>query len=511
MNTAALRTLVIYAVIIPLAVFIGWMTVDLANWDRTSFATFAAIVFVLLIPVLLKWHHPVMLFSWNTGITIFFLPGEPALWMLMAGVNFGIAILNRIIQKRPMFLSPPSVTASLLALLAVVLITGKLRGGFGSQALGSSSYGGRGYYYLIAAIIGYFAIASQPIARERAKFYLGLFFLPGVISGMSTLIYAAGPAFYFLYLVFPVGVAGVQALSEYTGPIIRLAGFAGVSTAVTYYMLGVHGIGGLLRKWWLALFLLLILCLGTLAGYRSLFILVALIFVVLFVVEGLHRSAVFPALLLILGVAFAALIPLASKLPLSMQRTLSVLPLLKIAPIAQWDADASSEWRLQMWRSLLPDLPKYVWLGKGYALNPTDLYLSQQAILRGRSAGYEGSIASGDYHSGPLSTYVPFGSFGLLALLFFFGASLRVLYCNYKYGGDELKTINRFLFAYFLGRMLFFLFAFGSLSGDLFHFTGALGMSVALNKGVCRKPVAVRSPVRFRDDLALGSAQPGAV
>ena len=94
MNSAALRTLLIYAVVLPLAVFIGWTAVDLADWDRTSFATFVAILFVLLLPILLKWHYPAMLFSWNTGITIFFLPGTPGLWMLLAGMNFGIAVLN---------------------------------------------------------------------------------------------------------------------------------------------------------------------------------------------------------------------------------------------------------------------------------------------------------------------------------------------------------------------------------------------------------------------------------
>jgi O-antigen ligase len=506
-NTTLVRTLVVYAVILPLAVFIGWVAVDLANWNRTSFAMFAAILFVLLLPALLKWHYPVMLFSWNTAITIFFLPGSPSLWMLMAGITFGIAVLNRIIQKRRMFLSVPAVTATLLALLAVVVITGKLRGGFGSQALGSATYGGKGYYYIIAAIIGYFALASQPIPPGKAKFYVGLFFLPGVISAVSTLIYSAGPAFYFLYLIFPVGFAGVQALSEYTGPIIRVAGLAGVAGSIAYYLLAVHGIRGVLRKWWLGLLLLVALVLGMFAGYRSLYVLLVLIFAILFVMEGLLRSPIFPAFILIAALGFAVLAPFASKLPLSVQRTLSVLPL-KIDPVARWDAAASSDWRLQMWRSMLPDLPKYIWLGKGYAMNPTDMYLAHQAVLRGRAVAYESSIVTGDYHSGPLSIYVPFGSFGLLALLLFFGASLRVLYLNYKHGDNELKIINRFLFCYFLGRLIFFLFAFGGISSDLFHFTGALGLSVALNRGVCRRSASVTQPVRFGGNLGLPAPRP---
>src|SRR5688572_24553357 len=150
----------IYAIVLPLAVFIGWMTIDLASWDRTSFAMFAGILFVLLLPLLLKWHYGAMILSWQTSITIFFLPGTPSLWMLLAGINFGIAILNRVIQKRRAFLSAPPITATLLALLAVVVITAQLRGGMGVQAFGGNTVGGKGYYYIVAAIIGYFALAS---------------------------------------------------------------------------------------------------------------------------------------------------------------------------------------------------------------------------------------------------------------------------------------------------------------------------------------------------------------
>src|SRR5678815_103958 len=50
-NTAALRTLLIYAVILPLAIFVGWLVAG--DMTKTSFATLSAIIFVLLLPLLI--------------------------------------------------------------------------------------------------------------------------------------------------------------------------------------------------------------------------------------------------------------------------------------------------------------------------------------------------------------------------------------------------------------------------------------------------------------------------
>jgi hypothetical protein len=504
-NNALLRTLLTYAIILPLAIFIGWNLSG--DMTRSSFAVLAVILFFLLLPLILKWHYPVMLFSWSTSITIFFLPGKPTLWMLMAGLNFGLAIFNRIISKKPAFLPAPSITLSLLFLTAVVAWTAKVRGGLGVSALGSDTYGGKSYYVIFAGIIGYFAFASQTISAERAKFYIGLFFLPGIAAAISNLIYIAGPSFYFLYILFPMSFAGVQAGSE-MGGISRIAGFSVSAVTVSFYLLAANGIRGLFVKWWRLLLLIVVMGLGSLGGYRSLLVLVGLVFAILFLVEGLLRSPIFPALLLVLGLLFAALFPFASKLPQSVQRTLSILPL-KIDPMIRYEAQGSIDWRLEIWRAVVPDLPKYFWLGKGYAINPTDLYLTEQANLRGRSQHTEGALVTGDYHSGPLSVYVPFGVFGSLAFLVFLGVSLRALYLNYRYGREEVRTLNRFLFAYFLGRAIFFFGAFGALPSDLYQFTAAIGFGIALNKGICRKPVTVPMPVRVRGNLQLRPAEPG--
>jgi hypothetical protein len=498
----------IYAIVLPLAVFIGWIVAG--DISKSSFAVLSAIVFVLILPFLLKFHYQVLFFSWNTFITIFFLPGEPTLWMLMSGITLGIGILNRIVQKRQTFLPAPSIALTILALGAVVFITAQLRGGMGVRVLGSASIGGKGYYQIFAAIIGYFAFSSMRIPVERAKFYAALFFLPSLIAAASNVIYWLGEPFYILFALFPVGFAIVQAGAEVAGSqISRLAGFGSAASACIFYLFSVNGMRGVLTKWWRTLLVLALIPITGLGGFRTTIVLIVLVCITLFIVEGLWRTALLPIGLLAGFLGFVALIPLASHLPYSIQRSFSFIPGLKLDPMVKHHAESSTEWRLLMWKALQPDLPKYFWLGKGFSLNASDIYLSEMAQRRYGMPSYYSAMVVGNYHNGPLSVYIPFGAFGMLAFVAFVGASIRALYLNCRWGDPRLKTLNRFLLAYFVARAILFFGAFGAFAADLYVFAGVIGMSVALNGGVCRQPAAaLPAPVRLRTGFSSGTANP---
>jgi O-antigen ligase len=220
-----------------------------------------------------------------------------------------------------------------------------------------------------------------------------------------------------------------------------------------------------------------------LGGFRSMLILAAILFTIQFCLEGLWRTRYLVILggigLLSLGLAAT----FASSLPLSIQRTLSFLPV-DIDPGVRSDAMASTEWRLKMWQTLWPEIPRYLWLGKGYGMNESDLYLTQEAQRRGLAQDYESALIAGDYHSGPLSILVPFGLFGTLAFIAFCIAAIRALYRNFRYGDPKLRQVNGFLFAVFLTRFIFFWVIFGAIANDLAIFIGWVGLSVAINGGV---------------------------
>jgi len=174
--------------------------------------------------------------------------------------------------------------------------------------------------------------------------------------------------------------------------------------------------------------------------------------------------------------------------------------------VARLDAQASVRWRLDMWQVVLPEVPHYLFLGKGYTLNPTDLYLMGQSMRRGLARDYESSLLAGDYHNGPLSILIPFGIFGMLAVLLFLIAGGSALINHYKYGHPSLKLINSFLLAAFLTRVVWFFVFFGGISSDLYYFAGLVGLSVSLNGGLRRKEP---SPQLVSNQITPEHGRPG--
>jgi hypothetical protein len=137
-----------------------------------------------------------------------------------------------------------------------------------------------------------------------------------------------------------------------------------------------------------------------------------------------------------------------------------------------------------MWRILLPDIPKYLLVGKGFSFSGTDLTLTQESIKRGLAQAYEETLVSGNYHNGILTTIIPFGIFGMIAFTWFSIAAFRALHRNYKYGDLEFKNVNTFLFTFFIARLIFFVVFYGQLDMDLAMFTGTVGLSISVNGGI---------------------------
>ena len=230
---------------------------------------------------------------------------------------------------------------------------------------------------------------------------------------------------------------------------------------------------------------------GLLGGFRSVLIFYIMLFGMQFCLEGLHRTRMMPVLLASALVMGAAIIPFTNKLPLTFQRCLSFLPV-DVNPAVKADAASSTEWRLEMWKTIAPEIPRYFWIGKGFTATAADYYLTSQAVRLGLLRDFENSMIAGDYHSGPLSIIIPFGIWGVLAFLFLIGASLHVLTRNYRHGDPAVRHINTFLLAYFLTRVISFVFMFGAAHIDIPALAGLAAFSMSLNGGLCR----VRVPVR---------------
>jgi hypothetical protein len=253
-------------------------------------------------------------------------------------------------------------------------------------------------------------------------------------------------------------------------------------------MLARYGIQDMLSgaKFWRFLVLVGTVVLSSLGGFRSMFILLALTFLFVFYFEGLFRTKYFGIFLGVLVLGSALLIPFANRLPLSIQRSISVLPL-RVDPIARIEAEASTEWRVRMWEMLLPEVPHYLWLGKGLAVSGASLEFSGDLVRRGQMSSQETAILAGTYHNGPFTVIIPFGIWGAVGWLWFLIASFRALHLNYRYGPAYLRKINTFFLAYFVARVSVFLTVYGDFRSEFAMFTGLIGLNIALNGGICRR------------------------
>ncbi len=457
-----------------------------------------ALAFCLSLPLLLRWHRPLLFLSWNAAVQVFILPGSPRLWMLLAGVSLLLTVLGSTLDRRIRLQHVPSVTWTLLAFLAVVLGTAMMRGGIGIKSLGAQTYGGKKYVFIVAAVVGYFALSALRVPMEKTYRYMAGFCLGTVTLAVSNVAYALGPAFYWLYHLFPVEFALDQASSDFFGgPFRRLSGIGFAMVGPFCLMLMSYGIRGLFdwrHAWRMAVFAAII-AVSLLGGFRSMIALYVLMFGFQFWIEGLWRTRFAIGLLLALVLASAVAAPFSRQLPLTVQRSISFLPL-DIDPQARVDAEISSEWRFQMWRLLWSQMPQYLWLGKGYVLDPMDLFFAQESYRRGFIQNYETSMIAGEFHSGPLSLMISFGLPGAITLGAFLVASFLCLRRNFDRSRPELKMINTFIYAYFLCRVAFYFLVFGDLALDLAYFTGLVGVSVALNGVGDVRPVAVPAGIR---------------
>lgn len=504
------RSALVYTICLPLAVVLGYYLAS--PLDITSVLVLGLVFVVLLIPILLNWHQPLLILSWHTLAAVPFLPGRPPLRLVLTGISILIILLMYALDRRNKPILVPSVTWPLVYLSGVLLVTFALTGGAGFGFAGSEVGGGSRYVALAGAILGYFALSARPIPPEKALKYTGLFFLGGLTLALSSVVEQVPEWLRFIYYIFPVERSVLYAPSPTGLQFGRLYGVATASLCGLWYMTARYGLRGIfdMRQPW-RLVVVLAFSLGVaFGGYRSFVVLAALILAFQFYLEGFLKVRYLPLWVALVGL-FVSLLPISHHLPYQVQRSLSWIPWLGIEQVRE-DARMSTQWRLDLWQRVVVDVPKYFWLGKGYAINVRDLEMAQFRRfdrLRGQGELIPGELAelAGDYHNGPLSIIVPLGVWGAIGVLWFWYAAWRVLVRNYRYGRPELKTLNTFLLALFCARVVHFLFVFGAFYAEFYYFTGLVGFSVALNRGVA-VPQPALEPARAEPESAAEPSLP---
>jgi O-antigen ligase len=139
------------------------------------------------------------------------------------------------------------------------------------------------------------------------------------------------------------------------------------------------------------------------------------------------------------------------------------------------------QWRLEMWEVLRKEIPTYLLLGKGYAIDPTALEFSAFNARRGYTMQAEWAVLTGEYHNGPLSVLIPLGLGGAVTFGWFLVVSVRRLWGFCRNGDPGLLQINRTLLAMFVAKIVIFTVFFGSLYSELVGFVCIIGLAESLN------------------------------
>jgi O-Antigen ligase len=501
-----------YGACVLIAIFVGY---HISSWDQMpSFSTLIAVLLLMFLPFLLKWHHFWLILSWNTYAMVFFLPGRPNFMLVLGGLSLLVSLIEHGIKQEVPFIYVGSLFWPIIFLVCVIMATAKLTGGIGLNVLGSSNVGGRKYIFLLGGVVGYFALTAQRIPREKVLRYTSAFFLSPVSNLVSDLSLFLGPsAVYYIYLLLPSTGALEQSAAFGANPdaIERMAGIASCCSAVVYTMMARYGLKGVFdgKKVWRPPVFVALVGLSLLGGFRGTLVTILMTGTFLFCLEGLYRSRFTPVLLCGIVLGGVLLFPLGEHLPLSMQRSLTVLPFVKVSDLAERSAKDSSDWRVQMWKEVAPEIPGYLILGKGYSINTVELEKVTTETLGNESVA--GAELAGDYHNGPLSVIIPFGIGGAIGFLWLAGAGFKVMYNNYKYGDPGFRQVNNYFFAAYMAKVIYFFAVFGALESDLSVFLGLLGMSVAINGGMRQR---VKAPFRQKAPSPawkLGPARPAAL
>jgi len=383
------RAQLVYVLCLPLAVVLGYLLAD--PMQLGSVAIIGVVLGVLCVPIFIRWYHPLLILGWLSAVQPFFLPGQPSLWMLLALAGIIFALLNRFVSPDARFIEVP----------------------------GSSSYGSRSYFWLILAIAGFFAMTSQRIPKHRATLFTSLYFLAGLTALIPNLAGFGGRATEFLFYLFAPTFAGEQltAGSITSSGIVRLGGLSVSCTALLCALLARYNVREIFdigRPWRLAILLVAALA-AVFCGFRSIFILFLLILGVQCYLEGLFNGRVLIGTAVIAPVMGFLLIVGADRLPMVAQRTLSFLPI-PVSPEAKLIGERSTDWRLDVWKDALPDIPAHLFVGKGYAVDSTELEFSFINADRHFMSSSEWVLTAGNFHSGPLSVIIPLGIWGVIGL-----------------------------------------------------------------------------------------------
>ncbi len=444
------------------------------------------------------------------------LPGGFPPSQIAVLVVLGWSTILVAMRKLPLEFRITGVETAALLLLATVFQC-YVRNPVGLLALGSENVGAKPYFNVGIATMGAFLLASLRVTPERLISARNWMLAGSIFSWVTNTLAYFIPAF-ASYSGRLLGAWGRVSQADFGMKVDT--GAAIDPTAATRIGPAVEG-ANLLSRWicskhnpfrslthplWGGLVLISIALAG-LSGYRNTLIGTGLTLAFGTFYWGRGRSVLAATFLALIGYILLVIINPIAPLPPNIQRSLTILP-------GTWeekykeDANASSEWRVEMWKlALFTD--RYIqnkYLGDGLGLTQKE-YLFIQNVNSMKNISdemtQERAMMTQAYHSGPVQTVRITGYVGLIVLIYaMIVAAVRAHRLIQRYRGTEWFGTLLFMTLHMVWHPIFFVFVFGAFKEDVPFLLMNMGILRLLEKNLPKpwltqqsEPVPDKPPV----------------
>jgi len=411
-----------------------------------------------------------------------------------------------------------------LAYLATVYV----RNPAGFLLLQTDIVGGKPYMAIALAFGAYLILSRVKMSEAIAKVLPLLIVLPAWSVGILDLIGKTNIQIGYLLNSFYSGV-GVSSLSgaitsEAEIGLTRLTGLQSAAYISVLFLCSRYNVITLISPLhpWRVLALMTTLSAIFLSGYRSLFLFAIAAFVLSAILRRqLNDLCVFIAVGVLALVSIISLQGNILHLPMTMQRTLSWLPGDWDSEAAE-DAEASTQWRVEMWEWAWNDdriFRNKIW-GQGFGLTIEDMNLIANSLVAGGSGSNllggsdrEQFMITGTFHSGPLSTIKFIGMVGLALYypLICYMAVLAWRLCK-RAQGSNAATLALFVGIPIIYEPFNFVVIFGALEGNYPQTLLSAGLLMMTQRYLERLKLSVPSEVKAAfEALGRPNSSPQAV
>ena len=362
-------------------------------------------------------------FLFYSTIRIPMLAGQMELYHAGVALYVVAAFGGYALRRRTVRITPPVLFA--IALAIVVAYTMHFRGS-GFRLFGSSLWGGVRYVEILLGLSLFIVSDSIHLSLRRWKTALVGMVTVGALPALAELayVYSKGATSFVYYILQPLGQTGTALERMESGRMVRFSMMLQVSH--------IYLIPFFLRKVGQRLpikqlgFILLAIVLGGLSGHRMVLLNVALYLWMYRFLRSKNRLAYSFISAILVSLILLTLGQMAYLLPLNMQRMFSLIPFANISTEANVDAFSTWSWRVELWKDTVKEIPRYLWLGKGFAYSG-DLEMALDVRWLSNYGLWWAKVQSA-YHQGVLSLLVGLGLPGLLT-----GTAFLISLCRRHY------------------------------------------------------------------------------